>query len=74
MFPDNKAVQPCLARQTDIRPAISFGSPAVLTKFAEHKKNRPVKRAKRLPAKGRGQGPLTGHPGHDRAATPVSKL
>ena len=38
MFPDNKAVQPCLAPQTDIRPAISFGSPAVLTKFAEHKK------------------------------------
>lgn len=38
MFPDNKAVQPCLALQADIRPAISFGSPAVLTKFAEHKK------------------------------------
>ena len=37
-------------------------------------KNRPVKRAKRLPAKDRGQGPLTGRPGHDRAATPVSKL
>ena len=35
MFPDNKAVQPCLALQADIRPAISFGSPAVLTKFAE---------------------------------------
>ena len=38
MFPDNKAVQPCLALQADIRPAISFGSPAVLTKFAELKK------------------------------------
>ena len=38
MFPDNKAVQPCLARQADIRRAISFDSPAVLTKFAEHKK------------------------------------
>ena len=38
MFPDNKAVQPCLARQADIRRAISFDSPAVLTKFAEQKK------------------------------------
>ena len=38
MFPDNKAVQPCLARQADISRAISFDSPAVLTKFAEHKK------------------------------------
>ena len=37
-------------------------------------KNRPVKRAKRLPAKDRGQGPLTGRPGHDRAATSVSKM
>ena len=36
-------------------------------------KNRPVKRAIRLPAKGRCQGPLTDRPGHDRAATPVSK-
>ena len=27
MFPDNKAVQPCLARQADIRRAISFDSP-----------------------------------------------
>ena len=38
MFPDNKAVQPCLALQADIRRAISFDSPAVLTKFAEQKK------------------------------------
>ena len=38
MFPDNKAVQPCLAPQTNIRRATSFDSPAVLTKFAEHKK------------------------------------
>ena len=38
MFPDNKAVQPCLARQADISRAISFDSPAVLTKFAELKK------------------------------------
>ena len=35
MFPDNKAVQPCLAPQTDTRRATSFGSPAALTKFAE---------------------------------------
>ena len=42
-------------------------------KVRETQKNRPVKRAIRLPAKGRSQGPLTGHPGHDRAATPVSK-
>ena len=38
MFPDNKAVQPCLARQADIRRAISFDSPVALTKFAEQKK------------------------------------
>ena len=38
MLPDNKAVQPCLAPQTNIRRATSFDSPAVLTKFAEHKK------------------------------------
>ena len=38
MFPDNKAVQPCLAPQTDTRRAISFGSPTALTKFAEQKK------------------------------------
>ena len=38
MSPDNKAVQPCLAPQADIRRAISVDSPAVLTKFAEHKK------------------------------------
>ena len=38
MLPDNKAVQPCLARQADISRAISFDSPAVLTKFAEQKK------------------------------------
>ena len=38
MFPDNKAVQPCLAPQTDIRRAISFNSPAALAKFAEHRK------------------------------------
>ena len=38
MFPDNKTVQPRLARQADIRRAISFGSPAALAKFAEHKK------------------------------------
>ena len=38
MLPDNKAVQPCLARQADSRRAISFGSPAALTKFAEQKK------------------------------------
>ena len=37
-------------------------------------KNRPVKRAVRMAAVGRSQGPLTGHPGHDRAATPISKL
>ena len=38
MFPDNKAVQPCLAPQTATRRAISFDSPAALTKFAEQKK------------------------------------
>ena len=38
MFPDNKAVQPCLARQADIRRAISFASPAALAKFAKQKK------------------------------------
>ena len=38
MFPDNKAVQPCLALQADIRRAISFDSPAVMAKFVEHKK------------------------------------
>ena len=38
MFPDNKAVQPCLAPQTDTRRAISFGSPTALAKFAEQKK------------------------------------
>ena len=37
MFPDNKAVQPCLARQADIRRAISFDSPAVLAKYADQK-------------------------------------
>ena len=38
LFPDvpgNKAVQPCLARQADIRRTISFNSRAALTKFAE---------------------------------------
>ena len=35
MFPDNKAVQPCLAPQTDTRRAISVDSPAALTKLAE---------------------------------------
>ena len=38
MFPDNKAVQPCLAPQTDTRRAISFNSPAALGKFAAQKK------------------------------------
>ena len=38
MFPDNKAVQPCLALQADIRRAISIDSPAALTKFADQKK------------------------------------
>lgn len=38
MFPDNKAVQPCLARQADIRRAISFDSPAALAKLAKQKK------------------------------------
>ena len=38
MFPDNKAMQPCLAPQTDIRRAISFNSPAALAKFAEQRK------------------------------------
>ena len=38
MFPDNKAVQPCLARQADIRRGISIDSPAALAKFAEQKK------------------------------------
>ena len=38
MFPDNKAMQPCLAPQTDTRRAISFGSPTALAKFAEQKK------------------------------------
>ena len=44
MFPDNKAVQPCLARQVDIRRTISFDSPAALAKFA-NQKSRPDKRA-----------------------------
>ena len=38
MFPDNKAVQPCLAPQTATRRAISFDSPAALAKFADQKK------------------------------------
>ena len=38
MFPDNKAVQPCLAPQTDTRRAISSDSPVTLTKFADQKK------------------------------------
>ena len=38
MFPDNKAVQPCLAPQTDTRRTISINSPAALAKFAEQKK------------------------------------
>ena len=38
MFPDNKAVQPCLALQTDIRRAISIDSPTALAKFADQKK------------------------------------
>ena len=38
MFPDNKAVQPCLAPQTDTRRAISSDSPGPLTKFAAQKK------------------------------------
>ena len=38
MLPDNKAVQTCLARQADIRRAISIDSPTALTKFAEQKK------------------------------------
>ena len=38
MFPDNKAVQPCLARQADTRRATSFDSPAALAKFADQKK------------------------------------
>ena len=74
MFPDNKAVQPCLARQADIRPAISFDSPATLPKFVEHEENQPVGQAIRLAAVDRGQGPLTGHYGHNRAATHVSKM
>ena len=44
MFPDNKAVQPCLAPQADIRRTISFDSPAALAKFA-NQKSRPDKRA-----------------------------
>ena len=36
--------------------------------------NRPVEQAIRLAAKGRSQGPLTGRPGHDSAATPIPKL
>ena len=38
MFPDNKAVQACLAPQADIRRGISFGSPTALAKFAKQKK------------------------------------
>ena len=38
MFPDNKAVQPCLALQVDIRRAISFDTPTALAKFAKQKK------------------------------------
>ena len=38
MFPDNKAVQPCLALQADIRRDISIDSPAALAKFADQKK------------------------------------
>ena len=38
MFPDNTAVQPCLAPQTDTRRASSTDSPVALTKFAEQKK------------------------------------
>ena len=37
MFPDNKSVQPCLARQADTRRAISFDSPEVLAKYADQK-------------------------------------
>ena len=42
MSPGNKAVQPCLARQTDTRRAISFDSPAAPAKFAKPK-SRPDK-------------------------------
>ena len=38
MFPDNKAVQPCLAPQTDTRRTISSDSPVALAKFAKQKK------------------------------------
>ena len=37
MVPGNKAVQPCLARQADIRRAILIDSPAALAKFANKK-------------------------------------
>ena len=38
MFPGNKAVQPCLAPQTDTRRTISSDSPVALAKFAKQKK------------------------------------
>ena len=64
MFPGNKAVQPCLAPQTDIRRTFSFNSRAALTKFAEHKKtaqsNEQYDCLQRAVAKGR------------RPATPVT--
>ena len=73
MFPDNKAVQPCLARQADIRRTISFNSPSALTKFAEHKKTAQSNEQYDWLQRAVCQEPLTGHPGHDRAATHVSK-
>ena len=55
--------------------------PGYLVRFARGpdevrgtEENRPVERAVRMAAKGRGQGPLTGHYGHNRAATHVSKM
>ena len=64
MFPNNKAVQPCLARQADIRRANSFNSPAALGKFAAQKKtaqsNEQYDCTQRAVAKGR------------RPATPVT--
>ena len=38
MLPDNKAVQPCLARQADSGRPAAVDTPAALAKFAKQKK------------------------------------
>ena len=66
MFPDNKAVQPCLARQADIRRAISSDSPTALAKFAKQKKADLTSEQYEWLQRAVASRPLTGRPGHDQ--------